>query len=178
MGCDCRVYLPDNARLRDIQDVMGALLGFKKEKNELSSGSWAAKIEGVKIENGGSVPEMLILTGKVPDGPAKVARGDNGEGFMAFWHWEGTPGFHQLSVKSTSFWITVGKKLVDFFGGYVDFNDCDNKEKDYKKKVKTKNENSPEDGKPWEKFQERIMAVKPITTAEFNANLKHAAYNV
>lgn len=178
MGCDCRVYLPDNARLRDIQDVMGALMGFKKEKQELSGG-WRAKVKGVKAENSGSgTVEMLILSGTLPDGPAKIARRENGEGFMAFWHWEGHPGFHQLSVKSTSFWITVGKKLVDFFGGYVDFNDCDNKEKDYKKKVKTKSQNSPEDGKPWEKFQERIMAVEPITLAEFNANIKHAAYEV
>jgi hypothetical protein len=176
MGCDCYIYLPDNARLRDIQDVMGALMGYKKERSEFSGG-WSAKVEGVKAEpSGAGTVEMCILTGKLPDGPAADARGEAGEGFMAFWHWEGHPGFRLLSVKSTKFWITVGKKLVDFFGGYVDYNDCDDKEKDYVKKVKTKNENSPEDGKPWVKFQERIMAVEPITTEEYNKNQKFAAY--
>jgi hypothetical protein len=72
--------------------------------------------------------------------------------------------------------IVVCKKLVDFFGGWVDYQDCDSIDVDYNVKPKSDKMNCPEDGDEWQNLQERIMAVQPITQEELDDAERHAAY--
>ncbi len=81
-----------------------------------------------------------------------------------------------LMPPSTCWWIAVGRRLVDFFGGALDYNDCDDKDINFRRPKKSRKMNAPEDGKPWYAFQERMLIVKPITEKEIQAMVKHAAY--
>ncbi len=42
-----------------------------------------------------------------------------------------------LLPRSTSFWLSVGKGLIDFFGGKMDYNDSDDIEINYSKPIGT-----------------------------------------
>jgi len=57
--------------------------------------------------------------------------------------------------------------LARFFGGTVDFNDCDDSEEDEVWERKRSN-NSPTDGDEWQQFHEDLYAVKPITENDLN----------
>jgi hypothetical protein len=58
--------------------------------------------------------------------------------------------------------------LVDFFGGEVDFNDCDATDVDYKMRRKSNKKNCPEDGRSWDAFQKRLFALQPLTESDFD----------
>ena len=78
--------------------------------------------------------------------------------------------------RSTASNIALGKRLVDFFGGFVDYNDCDNSDSDYAVAEKTADECDPQDGQPWDDFQERMFNLKPITKEEIEACRQYSAY--
>ena len=182
MSCDCHIYLPPNVRLKDVVDVLAILVGMPKKKVMLESkthpAAWYLKTEGVEVEPSGSSPELMTIQATLPDGPAKTARGKNGDRMMAFWHWEPSskPGWRLISVRTTAFWIAVGKNLVDFFGGVVDYNDCDDNYEDYKRHAKPHRMNCPESDEPWQRFQKRMWAVKPLTDKDFDAEENNAVY--
>ena len=75
-----------------------------------------------------------------------------------------------LYVASTSFWIAVSKRLVDFFGVSIDFNDSDSVEVDYSVPWKTREENAPTDGEAWNIFQKRLAAVPRINRNELTGD--------
>jgi hypothetical protein len=53
----------------------------------------------------------------------------------------------------------VARALVDFFGGFADFNDCDDTERDYEQPDRSDAENCPEDGAEWDALQARMWAL-------------------
>lgn len=75
-----------------------------------------------------------------------------------------------LYCSSTSFWQAVGKRLVDFFGGSVDFNDCDDIDVDYSKEPGSTDVNAPTSGEHWENFQKRILEVPRIHKDELHGD--------
>ncbi len=58
--------------------------------------------------------------------------------------------------------IRLLKALADFFGGKVDFDDCDDVEFDYVVEDKKDEDNCPEDGEAWTNLQERFLTIKPL----------------
>jgi hypothetical protein len=55
------------------------------------------------------------------------------------------------------------RALADFFGGVLDYADCDENEADYVVADRTDDENHPEHGEPWDRLQRRIAEVRPLT---------------
>jgi hypothetical protein len=74
--------------------------------------------------------------------------------------------------------VVLMTKVVDFFGGELDYNDSDDSECDYSVPEKTVDENSPQDGEAWYNFQNRVLNIKPLTKEEWEAADKHAAYKI
>jgi hypothetical protein len=66
-----------------------------------------------------------------------------------------------LTGGSNKFWIEVGKRLIDFFGGYIDYNDCDDIKKDFEKE-KPRLKNNPNDGEEWNDFEKEKYNIKPL----------------
>ncbi len=178
MGVDCKILLPAAARLRDVADVMGALAGFpmhKKHFNPPSSG-WSAGREygdkGVEIKPCGGTLESCAMIHLNNTADCQIIDGQAGHYVM--YHFEGSrKGERLLNPPSTDFWIAIGKGLVDFFGGRVDFNDCDDIDVDYEQPER--DDIHAEDDDEWYALQNRKLAVKALTKANLKACREVAA---
>jgi hypothetical protein len=93
-----------------------------------------------------------------------------------YYHFEsGHRSARLLSARSTPFWIAAGRKVVDFFGGKIDFQDADEIRVDYSVK-KPRRANNPEDGQAFQDFQEALRKVQPITKADLATARRYASY--
>lgn len=170
MGVDTRITLPENVRVSDVTRVIGIAAGLKPRRYYFSNGDgWCVDVPGSKVSTTG-VPEMvrIELFGDLIDGKKQ---------HEVFYHYECEQGGRLLNPRSTAFWIAVGKRLVDFFGGELIYNDCDNKV-DYSVLAKPRIDNSPSDGHLWYNFQERLEKVVPITKEELKYFDSVAAYKL
>lgn len=144
MGTDCNIYLPSNVRLRDVAMVIGIALGCEVTRDPY------LHVPNVKIVP--SIPEMSTI---------EVARTGSTNRAPSF-HYE--PGRKHIGRRLVKFSadpesIDVARALVDFFGGYADFNDCDDTERDYEQPDRSDAENCPEDGVEWDALMDRIWAL-------------------
>ncbi len=168
MGVDCKITLPAAARLRDVADVLGALAGLPMVKwNFSNTEGYSAHCEGVKysrydlpgLEECCKIEFDAPLTGPV----------------QQMYHFEfGADGARGITPRARSVWIAIGRGLVDFFGGSVDYNDCDDEEMDYSQPQR--DDIHAEDGEEWYALQDRKLAVKPITKSQVDKCKTVAAY--
>ena len=162
MGIDTIIKLPTSVGIENVANTIGALAGLPVVKIPLGQNSYYAKTQGVCIEHT-SVPYMqkICLEGNLIDG-------QNYHYVLYFFEsssWDGI----LLNPPSTNFWVAVAKRLVDIFGGEVDYNDCDDIKADYtNSKFGTIDENRPSGGESWKKFQDMLLNIKPITQNEMN----------
>jgi hypothetical protein len=172
MGVDVRVSLPGNVQVRNVANVMGVLAGCPASKRYFAndpSGGWGTAVEGVEVKSTSS-PEMaeIRLTGKLCDGEHR---------HFCFYHFEPDSGEGRLMMpRSTAFWIAVMTKVVDFFGGTIDYRDSDDSDCDYSVPAKSNQENSAGDGDAWYDLQNRILNIVPVTEEELLAAKEHASY--
>ena len=169
MGVDCRITLPPATRVRDVAMVIGALVGLpvehRKPDSKYEGFGWAS-VNKITYKSNSSIPECCNIEWTDLDGEPR----------NVLYHFEfGDDGCRGMLPRSTPFWLAIGMKLVDFFGGELDKNDSDSVDCDYQKPVR--NDISASDGKEWEKFQKRLLAVKPLTRADIDAEKKHASYD-
>jgi hypothetical protein len=68
----------------------------------------------------------------------------------------------------------MGRKLCRFFGGYIDYNDCDETECD--KRWKKSRKNNPQEDGLWDKQNNRIASLVPISKEDINRSVRYAAY--
>jgi hypothetical protein len=161
MGIDCRISLPANVRVRDVAKVIGRLAGLEAVRQNFGSGDgWVAQVKGVEATTT-SMPEL-----------AMIVFGDRHTTF----HFECETAGRLLLPRSTPFWCALACRLVDFFGGEVDYSDSDATDCDYAVPHKSDTENRPEDGEAWYVLQQRIVDLLPLSRDEIKAAGKHAAY--
>lgn len=186
MGVDAKIYLPANVRLKTLTEVVCRLLGAPIEKHILDNrshpGAWFAHpAKGVvKMRSYKGIPEMAGISIKKID---YKLYGQHVIGFS--YHFEfGGPrcgknngGCRGIMMRAWAVNIAVFRRLADFFGGVVDYCDCDSKENDYVVEAKDDSLNCPESDKPWQDLQHRIMAVAPLTQEEIDACEKVASYH-
>jgi hypothetical protein len=72
-------------------------------------------------------------------------------------------------------WCAVGTALVNFFGGHVDYNDCDDEATGPQKTAVPVQRNDPSDNPEWTALQERLMTLGPLTADNIEAHRKVAA---
>lgn len=170
MSVDCCIWLPNNVRVRDVANVLGIAAGLFPSRVSISDNKgWYINVDGVSVS-----PSVVPTLAEI------ALRGIMVDGENIHWvlyHFEpDRTGYRLLMPKSTAFWITCGCKLVDFFGGEIDFQDCDEFTCNYKKAKKSNINNCPSDGKAWSGLQERIEAVTPITQKELEHTSRLSAY--
>ncbi len=162
MGIDCKIFLPAKSRVRDVADVLAALHGCEVTKQTFSgtSGGWATNVEGVTVKGSDSVAECATILFK-----------DRWFLYHFEFHNDGCRG---LMPRSTASNIAAMKGLADFFGGRVDFDDCDDCECDYY--VDEQPDISASDGNAWYRLQERKLSVKPMSKQQIAECEQFAAY--
>lgn len=175
MGVDCKINLPDNVRVKDVADLIGIASGLPVNWEPCSNDRDLKflRVPGVEVRQTSCVtmPEISIRSlGKLLV--------DGKDIHHVYYHLESSYGGRSLGPPSTAYWIAVAHRLVDFFGGTIDYQDCDEVRIDYRRAKKTRNQNSPEDGKPWHNFYKRLSEVKPITQEEMQKLDQFAAYKI
>ena len=165
MGVDTRIRLPGDVRVRDVADVIGILAGRKVSWGGSGKSRWV-EVEGVTVESAQGVPQCANIQITPGDG----VRPDH---IYVLYHFEDDEGNGRvLCPRSTPFWVAVGKRLVQFFGGTVDYQDCDDVEVDFKAD-KPRSRNNPSDGKPWDDFQAEKAAIVPLTKEDVETCRKY-----
>lgn len=168
MGIDCKIRLPEDVRVRDVADVVALLAGRPFRWVEQAGGRWI-EVDAVEVRSLGDVlvecAEILIA-----EGPGVVR-----EKLRVLYHFEPSEGGRLLMPRATAAWVAVGRRLVEFFGGSVDYNDCDGIQEDYRARP-PRDDNKPENGVEWNTFQAAKAAVVPLTEAEVAAAVPLAAY--
>lgn len=155
MSTDCQVTIPAPARLQDVGDVIGALLGCPVSIRVLSgTGNTYAHVEGVSYR---SIPDQVECVNIVIDSPA---------GPRTFlYHFEfDHMGNHGIMVRARSANIALCVAVCDFFGGVVDFNDVDDVDQDYRQPVRE--DINTEHGLASDNFQRRKLNVTPLAPAD------------
>lgn len=172
MGVDCRIHLPESVTLYNVAKVIGAVTGCPMKKVPLTGPAdprWYVEVPTVTETT--SVPGMACLRILHPTV-------DGEPNHFVFYHFECDTGGRLLMPRSTAFWIAVGCRLVSFFGGHIDFQDCDDEDRDLEFPDLGRQMNSPQDGHAWQQFQERVFALKPITEDDWRACDRFAAHKI
>lgn len=170
MGTDCALTLPSHAQVRDVAKVMGILLGRPSHRHEYRNGSqsgWWAEVDGVMVKPSGvtGLADISIEGETIccPDG-------QNGRFFLYHFEW-GNKGKRGTMPRCTPVNIAMCVGLADFFGGKVDFNDCDSIEVDYHVRVREAlwpHKNTPSDDPGWHQFQQAILDVQPLAQEDID----------
>jgi hypothetical protein len=166
MGINTKIFLPHSARLRDVSNVIGMLVGCPHTSNRF------LVVDGVEIKGNPTMPECPIISIKPEHFSKDVFKARDGDPIYWLFHYETESDARLIAPGSNKFSIALGKRLVDFFGGWVDFNDCDSLHRDHEAPIPAFGVNSAEDGKPFWDLQKRMASVKPLTLKEINS-VKH-----
>lgn len=173
MGVDCLITVPAWARIDDVATVIGAAAGCKMTLDDIGDRCVSAKAHGARVSTcGANGLEACAYIDWLTD------QGDHRQGHVMYhFEWENDRGGHGLMPRATPFWVAVGHRLVDFFGGSIVYSDCGDCKWDYAQPWKPIAEIAPSDGKPWTAFQKQLAALKPLTAEEVAAFASVAAYD-
>ncbi len=178
MGVNVRLELPARTRMMDVANVVGLLLGCARHWDESQGARWV-QVKGVSRSSScNNIPEMAYINIKVKniDNPAaQVIQKSDGDTYALSYHFEGERlGGPTMIPKSTPAKIALCKAVVIFFGGRLDYNDCDSV--DVNLVVEPRADVAPTDGKAWNDFQEALWNIKPLTQADIDTVARWAAY--
>lgn len=172
MGDSTHIYLPHSAQLRNIANAIGILAGLKPETQKIEgSDGFFFDVPGVSLKPTSSFGVVEIFF----EAPAGQCLIDGRERHFVYFHFEGERGtgdirkYDRVSLNppSTGFWQALGRKLVDTFGGEVDYVDNDSIEFNYSRRPNRLNGACA--GDAWDKHQRRIFDLKPLTKADLKA---------
>ena len=161
MGTDCQVLLPTDVRARDVATAIAILLGADKTKQPLGKGgSWVCQTDA-SVEANTAVPTCADL----------VVPGDR-----YLYHFEVQGGQRLIMRRSRAKAIALFYALAKFFGGAVDFNDCDDQYDRFYERSLQRPVNDPEDGVLWTQLQEDLFNLEPLTEKDIAQYEDYAAY--
>ncbi len=148
---DTVLTLPPNVQVNNVARVFALLLGCKAHKVTPNDKFWHAEVSGVKVHSSG-VPELVKIHIDPPYGECRRIK----------YYFEGEGGTRIIRMGGSEDNIALCRGVADFFGGTIDYNDCDDIETDYQVPPKSNLENSADDGPEYNALQARILKVKPL----------------
>jgi hypothetical protein len=181
MGVDTRLTLPPAAEISDVAKAIALLLGKTKawvsinHSNRTQHGlaeptehGWV-ETEGITYSVNNHQPNCATMNiAEIPE--------LYGDGWLFFYHFEfGNGGNRGMLGGSRAVRIALHRRIVDIFGGTVDYQDCDSKDVDYNRKSPAWLGKSNDD-KAFHAKQLALWNIKPIAKDEIDACEKFAAY--
>lgn len=158
MSQNTHILLPSEARPEDVLRVLGLLCGKLGRLVPLTSDSIHLEVDEVKLE---ALVNQFGCGRLIVDGVcslfciASSQHGMRGDYAVKTGMW--------ISCPCTDFYQKLGVELVRFFGGEVDFNDCDSVDIDFAWAMA--DDLMAVNGKAWEDFQKRMFSVQPLPKA-------------
>lgn len=173
MGVDCIAQLPANVRAVDVGNVIGRLAGLPARRCKIgNSKSIFVEVPGVSVKPGSSnAPEYAHIVVAPPPGVASICAP-----LRVSYSFEGDGGCRKLMHRSRPIWLAIFRRLVNFFGGKLDYSDFDDIECDHYVPPKPNAENCPNTGAEWEALQLRILNLPALTEADIEAERENAYY--
>ena len=156
MSVNTHILLPNEARPKDVLLVLGILCG-KKATMEPLGNSRHVVVEGVKLracENQFGCGYLTV------DGVCSLFCIANTQSGQVGQDYHSKTGFW-ISCPWDDFYQRLGVEIVKFFGGEVDFNDCDDTDVNFAWPVQS--DIMACNGEAWDHLHQRIFAVKPIS---------------
>ena len=170
MGVDCDIYFPPQTRVRDVADVMATLLGHAT-RYKIHERHEACDVDHVETK-GNQMPGCVDLNLSGPDGKCY-------KHCLFQYEADGYPtgdepaGWRVVILRSTAINIALARRLVEFFGGAICYQDCDG-EINFTKPARVNR--YPSDTPDWEVFERIKSSISPLTVAEIEACEEFAAY--
>lgn len=170
MGVDAKLTLPPGTAVSDVADVLGLAFGHSWHMEPLrmggSSGSYL-KVDGVTVEPT-TQPTCASIVLNHPNGRRKHVLFQ-----FEWWADGGEPGCVGFMERSTGEWLAAMSRVGEFFGGEVDWQDCDDK---YVDESWPRRDRRPSDGQPWQDHQHAMSEVRPVEPELVESYEQHAAY--
>lgn len=173
MGIDCRIILPGKAQITDVADVLAILAGHTVTEHPLGGthGTYAA-VTPRPIITYPDIPGCMSITIQ----PAQ----ELAESFLHKWlyHFE-YHGNHLMMARSFAGNLAIGRALVQFFGGslqYSDYDDAINATYPEQPDIDPESDRENTDTL-FDQLQARKLALKPLTKAQIKAEQPNAAYS-
>lgn len=165
MGANSKCYLPNDVNASDVVEAIAFLCGADRERWELSGlkGSFATSVNykqvsiapnkkyskkyAVQVQPTHDIGYHIIFIA-----PTTCDKSHH-NGDLFTYSSDENPGYILLYGGVSDFWKQIDRALVDMFGGYVDDDDCDSVDVDYRKR-KPRKSNHPSSGEAWQKYQD------------------------
>jgi hypothetical protein len=177
MGVNVKAYLSPGTRVADVAKVAAALLG-NEVKHEPIRGSDALfpRAAGVQVFNTSVVGMLDICITLNPENAAAACiLESDGSTYRMSYHFEASQmGESLIMPKSTAAKIALSAALIEFFGGWADFNDGDDTHVNLY--VERRSDIHATDGEEWNHLMQRILDVQPLTETDIKQYEKWAAY--
>lgn len=178
MGVDLNLYLPTDVRAEKVADFMAIKLGAKSKWGGYGATKWV-DVPGAKVKAFENISEFAHL--QYDDNIQKLSLTPP---FRPSFHWGSRfrhkPGkiYNLVSMHSSPQRIAVARAAAKFFGGILVPNDYDDAEfQEYKRTAPVDDEGLlPEDGEPWDRYQNALSDTKPLTFEEIAAEVLIASY--
>lgn len=170
MGVDCHIYLPEYVRIYDVAKAVGIAAGNKPEFEYLPSGGWLLKMPHAKAE-ATSVPELAFINYRI----GIENHPHYNEDGMLYYHFESSIGGRLLSARTSGRTVAIGHRLVDLFGGMIQYNDCDDLNKPDWVNFENPIYKQISDDE-WEKLQRKLAEIMPVTYNETLTYAEKTAY--
>jgi hypothetical protein len=185
MGSNCDVYLPPDVEPDKVARLAGILAGLKATQQDIGRGgdpTILTEVEGAGTKTCG-ISGMDAITLRAPDGLTLVDGETNH--FASFHYCSRYNGriYNKLYPTSNVFWCALSKRLVQWFGGVLIYNDCGYLKG---KNVFRSKRHCPvdrhgllsEDGPSWQKYQDALLKVKPLTMLDIEAANEVSGYKM
>lgn len=177
MGVDCRAYIPVGTPPEDITDALAIICGAEVEKQIIDGGSGRSFPAHHMVEASYTLKmeENFWATVRLMT-PLAVANSFN----PSMWYPQYREGafYWTLNERSYAFPIAVFKKLIDFFGGKVLYQDGQEQVfHESKGLVKRKaNGGVPDDGRAYDRYQMQFLGLRKPTYKELAAADEESHY--
>jgi len=173
MGVDTIVTLPAQVRVRDVAKVISILLGNEKNVEKIgSSNQFEVAYPPVEIKD--AYPGSALIEVSCANAPKIADVNGSGKRVISYHYEWGDGSKRGVLLASTASSIALGVALVNFFGGSVNFNDCDDVDVDYKQP--TRSDVRSKKDSAFINLKKRIIALQPLTEEQILIHEKKAAY--
>jgi len=122
MSVNTHIFLPSDVRCLEVAKTVAVLAGLSPFATDNGF-----DVKGLEIMTLGGMPGPMVritLTGPMVDGAMEHR-------FCLSYESSELPGHdRQISVRSTAFWVAMGRRLIQVFGGALFYNEYESKEPD------------------------------------------------
>lgn len=167
MGVDCKIYLPPQVAL-DYVACAVALAGGAR--SEIAAFGGDRPFEAIYVASLTVKPSTIATLANVVfhDEVRNVSH-------KLVYHFEfGVAGERGFMPRSHPYWLAVGRKVVDAFGGRIDYDDSDDKYADYETPLRWPENWSGNAG--FATLQEILRSIEPVTEDDIQAMRMYAYY--